>query len=136
MAQLVMTDPGEAYRRQKILSASPAELVIMLYDELRKSVLMAKRAMKKEDYDRSTALLTKAFDIITELIDSLDAQYEISNQLFDLYQLMQSILGQIEASKDYELCDDVAEMVSELRNTWHQAMDQQSEVPQLQEELG
>ena len=49
--QVMLTNAQEVYRQQKILTASPMELILMLYDGIRKDLLQAQIAIEKEYAD-------------------------------------------------------------------------------------
>ena len=120
--QMVMinTRPQDAYRRQDVLTAGPVDLIVMLYDGLKKNIVLGKRGIMKNDIQGSHKYLMKAQMILTELINSLDMNYEISNELLELYEFALRGLTDANMHKDIEPLDPIVEMVDSLREAWKQ----------------
>jgi len=120
MQQMVMlnTRPQDAYRRQDVLTANPVDLITMLYDALKKNIVLGKRGIEKKDIPGAHKHLIKAQEIITELINSLDMNYQISEELLNLYEFALKSLQDANMHKDTEPLDPVIEMVDEIRDAW------------------
>jgi flagellar protein FliS len=116
----MITNPQDAYKKQGILTASPAELIVMLFEGLKKNLLMGQRAIVKSDMATAHAKLIRAQEIIAELINSLDMSYEISQQLLDIYEFLLGELAQINISKDAERITPLFEIVDTFRDTWRE----------------
>ena len=120
MQQMVMNDAYDVYRRQGVLTASPIELIIMLYDGLRKDILIAERAIQKNDAPLAHQNLVKAQDIVSELINCLDLSLSISKDLLALYDFILHELEAINVTKDAERVPPLLEIVGTLRDTWQE----------------
>ena len=122
MQQTVMINsrPQDAYRRQDILTANSIDLVVMLYDALKKNIILGKRGIIKKDVQTAHKHLMKAQEIVSELINSLDMNYEISEELFALYEYALRNLYDANHRKDHELLYPVIEMVDSLRSAWYE----------------
>jgi len=120
MQQMIMTDAHDVYRRQGVLTASPMELIIMLYDGLRKDMLIAERAIKKDDAAQAHHNLVKAQDIVNELINCLDLSLSISKDLLALYEFILHELEAINVAKDAERIPPLLEIIGTLRDTWQE----------------
>jgi flagellar protein FliS len=120
MQQMVMlnTRPQDAYRRQDVLTAGPVDLIVMLYDGLKKNIVLGKRGILKNDIPGAHKYLMKAQMIVTELINSLDMNYKISEELLDLYEFALKSLADANMKKDVEPLDPVIEMVDSIREAW------------------
>jgi len=120
MQQMVMlnTRPQDAYRRQDVMTANPVDLIIMLYDALKKNIVLGKRGIAKNDVQSAHKHLIKAQEIITELINSLDMNYQISEELLGLYEFALKSLQDANMHKDIEPLDPVIEMVDSIREAW------------------
>jgi len=120
MQQMVMinTRPQDAYRRQDVLTAGPVDLIVMLYDALKKNIVLGKRGIMKNDVPGAHKYLIKAQMILTELINSLDMNYEISNELLDLYEFALKSLADANMHKNAEPLDPIIEMVDNIRDAW------------------
>jgi len=120
MQQMIMlnTRPQDAYKKQDVLTASPIDLIIMLYDALKKNLLLGKRCIEKKDIPGAHKYLMKAQLIITELINSLDMNYEIADELLELYEYSLRTLQEANLKKNSELIDPVMAIVDEIRSAW------------------
>lgn len=112
--------PQDVYRKQDILTASPIDLIIMLYDALKRNILMGKRGIVNKNVPLAHKHLMKAQMILTELINSLDMNYEISNELLDLYEFALKSIADANIHKDTAPLDPVIEMVDSIREAWQE----------------
>ena len=120
MQQMVMinTRPQDAYRKQDVLTAGPVDLIVMLYDALKKNIILGKRSIEKKDVPGAHKCLMKSQMIVTELINSLDMNYEISNELLELYEFALKGLADANMHKDAEPLGPIIEMVDSIREAW------------------
>jgi len=120
MQQMVMinTRPQDAYRKQDVLTAGPVDLIVMLYDALKKNIILGRRGIEKKDVPGAHKCLIKAQMIVTELINSLDMNYEISNELLELYEFALKGLADANMHKDAEPLGPIIEMVDSIRDAW------------------
>ena len=126
MRQVVMGGAWaqDVYRRQDILTASSVELIVMLYDALKKNVVLGRRAIEKRDLQGAHRHLMKAQDIVSELMTSLDMSYEISEELLSLYSFALRNLSEANIKKDAEPLGPVLDMVDNLRGAWKEVSGQ------------
>jgi flagellar protein FliS len=108
----------ETYKKQGVMTASPIELVIMLYDGGLRQIHAAKTAILGKDYAVANTALLKAQDIVTELASSLDMDFPVSNQLMQLYDFVLFKLREVNSNKEAEGLDEAADILSELREAW------------------
>lgn len=125
MQQIMMKNKQEAYRRQGVLTASPIELIIMLYDGLKKDIALGKRAIIRKDAEASHRYLMKAQAIVEELMRCLDMNAEISKDLMRLYDFMLYTLETANIKKDVSDLDALLEIVGTLRDTWQEVSNTQ-----------
>jgi len=127
MQQTLMINqrPQDEYRRQQAMTASPIELVVMLYDGLKKNIILGQRSIEKNDVQKAHKFLMKAQDIVSELLNSLNMNYEISKELSELYEFILQSLMDANIKKDAELLEPLLGMVDSLRGAWHE-VDQQN----------
>jgi flagellar protein FliS len=114
----MMNNPQEAYRRQGVLTASPLELIVMLYDGLRKNIVLAQRSLAKNDVESAHNCLLKAQNIISELMNCLDLSFQISEELMKLYDFLFRGLVESNIKKCAERLGDYLDLVDELRSAW------------------
>lgn len=94
---------ADPYLRQKILSASPQQLVAYIYDAISAACVQRNKE--------------KALRAIQELIDSLDFEKgkSVARTFYQTYRYLQE---QIRKNN----FDEVKAVISEIRQTWVQAM--------------
>ena len=128
-ATAMNANPLAAYRETRVRTASPAQLVVMLYDEAVKQCDVAGDLMKSDikknpqNIEKINAALGKVQDIITELMASLDfdAGGEIAENLFALYVWFSRELLDASLNKDHEKVGKVRAMIADLRGAWSEA---------------
>ncbi|MDR0857992.1 MAG: flagellar export chaperone FliS [Oscillospiraceae bacterium] len=118
MQQQNLSAANEAYRRQKILTASPIELIVLLYDGLHKDIAIAQLSIEKKQNEMAHKKLINAQAIVNELINSLNLDYEIAQELLPLYEFLHRSLIEANSSKDAKVLTDLLEIVDDLRATW------------------
>lgn len=111
-----------AYLDNKIKTATPAELTLMLFDGSIKFCNIAIMAIEENDNSKANTNIIKAQKIMLELRSSLDHKYEISKNLDLLYEYIYSELIEANMKKDKNVLDEVLESLRELRDTWKEAM--------------
>ncbi|NLF35203.1 MAG: flagellar export chaperone FliS [Clostridiales bacterium] len=112
----------QEYLKQSVMTASPGERVVMLYDACIKNLKLAGIALDgRMDYDAANTHLLQAQKIILELTNCLDTSYALSEQLLKLYDYLLRCLREMNYKKDLSLLPDVLELLSSLRDAWRQA---------------
>lgn len=110
------------YKKANVETAAPGKLLLMLYDGAIRNIDNAKKAIEEKDMNTAHQQIIKAEDIFLELIGSLNMDYEISNQLFNLYEYLHYQLVQANMKKDISMLDEVRGFLVEMRNTWEEAI--------------
>jgi len=119
-AVLINSRPQDAYRRQDVLTANSIDLIVMLYDALKKNLVLGKRGIQKMDIDLAHKHLIRAQEIVAALINSLDMNYQISEELLALYEFILRTTGEANMRKDASTLEPLMEIVDELRSAWSQ----------------
>ena len=116
------SNTANAYKRQQIMTASPEELTLMLYNGAIRYVTESIQAIDKKDIPRAHAANMRAQDIVREFMLTLDMKQEISKTwlLVDEYILHCLIQGNMK--KDQVKLAEAKKMLLEFRDTWFQAM--------------
>ena len=113
------TAPTRAYRESAIMTASPARLVVMLYDGARRFLTQGAQAMRARDIARANERLKRAEAIIQELLATLDmSQGEVSERLSAIYNFCRRLLTEARLEQDADKIDQVIELLAELREAW------------------
>lgn len=116
------------YAQDTVSTASPAKLLMMLYDRLSKDLLEAERAAVARDIVATHNNLIHAQGILTELAATLDVSaWAGGQQLLAIYEFSIQELFQANVSKDPSRIHGVREIIEPLRDAWHQAARQAGE---------
>lgn len=123
---------ARTYRANSILTASPGQLVLMMYDGVLKSLALAQEAFKLPDTDTRrietiNQHLLKAQAILTELQAglNLDAGGDFAKTMYRLYDYHNRRLLEANMRKQVEPIAEVERLVRELRDAWAQMLAQQ-----------
>ncbi|MGH2969805.1 MAG: flagellar export chaperone FliS [Solirubrobacteraceae bacterium] len=113
-------NPSAAYRQQSVLTASPGQLVVMLYDGALRFLLQGAAAMRAGDQLGCDAKLRRAEAIVDELHMSLDTERggEIASRLEGIYVFCKRRLIEARIERDAGMIDNVGELLGELRDAW------------------
>lgn len=110
------------YQQNSIMTATPEELTLMLYNGCIKGIRLAKVGLEEKDYEKANLYMCKAQAIIRELRGTLDMKYDISKNLYDLYTYFLDRLIEANVKKESGILDEVEQFVADLRDTWAEAM--------------
>lgn len=113
---------NDQYLEQKIMSAKPEELTLMLYDGIVKFLKQALLYNDQKNIEKTHHALVRAQAIITELDVTLNEEYEVSNNLKQMYSYMNARLMDANIGKDSDIMKEVLGYAEELRDTWKEAM--------------
>lgn len=115
---------AQQYLTQQIQSASKEQLLLMLFDGAIRFLKIARKAIDAGDVKTSHAHLLKTQKIITELMTSLDMEIggEPARNLMALYEYYYYRLVQANLKKDGKMVDEVVEHLTNLRQTWDEAI--------------
>ena len=111
------------YNNSKVLTASPAELTLMLYDVAIKFTNIAIMAIEKKDVEKAHNNIVKVEKIINEFRATLDSKYEVSKDFDRVYVYMLQRLLEGNIKKDPEILEEVNTHLRSMRDTWKQVME-------------
>jgi len=115
---------ANAYKRQQIMTASPEELTLMLYNGAIRFVNESIQAIEQKKLEKSHHANIRAQNIVRELMITTDTSYEISKNWLLLDEYILHCLVQGNVKKDTEQLGQAKKMLTEFRDTWAQAMKQ------------
>ena len=108
-----------AYRESAILTATPEQLVVMLYDGANRFLTQSAIAMRESRPAVAGEKLRRAEAIIDELLATLDISVgEIAERLQALYLFFKEHLMSARLKQDAGKVDEVAHFMRELRSSW------------------
>lgn len=113
------------YRKATVETVSPGKLLIMLYDGAIKNINNAISAINNKDYNGAHNDIIKTQDIIIELMSTLNMDYDISKNLYSLYDYMMNRLIEANINKDTAILEEVGNFLRDLRDTWQEVIKQQ-----------
>jgi len=113
------------YLANAVNSASKEQLMIMLYDGAIRFLSQGILAIEDKAIDKRAYYINKASAIISEFAETLDYSQntELAENLKGLYGYMLKQLMQGNLHNDASLLVEVRNLLSELRNTWMQAIE-------------
>lgn len=112
------------YKQNTVLTATPEELTLMLYEGAIKFMNIAKYSMENKDLERTHSSLMRAQDIIMELNYSLDMNYEISKEFRSLYDFVLSKLVDANIQKSIESLEEALIIINDMKDTWKEVIKQ------------
>ena len=114
------------YLRAKVLTATPEQLQLMLYDGAIRFTEQAKVAMQKSDFEGSYNGISRAQKIIAELSGSLKHEVapELCGKLASLYNFVYRKLIEGNVEHDIAALDDALGILRYQRETWALLLDQ------------
>jgi flagellar protein FliS len=130
---MVAQDCARMYRANSVLTASPGQLVLMLYDGALRSMALARQSLAKPATDRgrimeSNTHLLKAQRIIVELqatlkMDAGDGKF--SQEMFRLYGYFIRRLIDANLRKIEEPVIEVEKLLGQIRDSWAEMLRKQ-----------
>ena len=119
---MALNNPYQQYQQQSVMTASPGELVVMLYNGCIRFIKQAMECINNKDLLEAHTAIIRAQDIIVEFMSTLDMKYEVSKNLMALYDYLHRRLIEANIRKDVAILEEVLGFVTELRDTWAEAV--------------
>ena len=110
------------YNNSKVLTASPAELTLMLYDGAIKFCNMAIDAVEHGDIPKAHTNIVKVENIIDYLRKTLDMKYPVAKHFERMYVYLDRRLVEANVRKDKETLEEINGHLREIRDTWKEVM--------------
>ena len=114
--------PYEQYQRNKILTATPSEVTLMLYEGAIKFCNIAIMAIESNDMEKAHVNIMKTQRIIEEFRNTLDRKYEVAEDFDRIYVYVLRRLFDANIKKDKEILEEVNGHLRSLRDTWKEVM--------------
>jgi flagellar protein FliS len=120
----------EQYQRAQTQTASPGQLLLLLYQGCLRFIARARLAREQDDHDAARANLLRAQEIVAELMGSLNLEVgEIATNLLSLYDYMYRRLIDANIRRDDAAAAEVETLLRSLLPAWEEAVRRQA-VPQ------
>jgi flagellar secretion chaperone FliS len=111
----------QAYRESSVLTASPEQLVVMLYDGAGRFLRQAEAAYGEGALEHAHDRLNRGEAIIDELLATLDMdQGQVAERLQAIYVYCKRCLTESRRDRDVAKIRLVVRLMGELREAWAQ----------------
>ena len=113
----------QAYRQNSVMTASPGQLVVMLYDGMARFLKQAEIAAEEGAWGQATSRMTKADAILDELLVTLDLEAggEVAARLQGIYVFCKRLLIESRIERSPDPLRQAARLLAELREAWAEA---------------
>lgn len=112
----------QQYEKNKILTASPAELTLMLYDGAIKYANIAIMAIDNGDVEKAHNSIRRVERIIEEFQNTLDFKYPVAKDFDEVYKYIRTRLREANVKKDKEIIEEVLKHLRTMRDTWKEVI--------------
>ncbi len=112
----------DAYAKNRILTASPAELTLMLYEGAIKFCNIAIVACERKEIEKAHINIRKTDRIIEEFQITLNRKYKVAEDFDNVYKYIRQRLLEANMTKDPEILEEVLEHLRTMRDTWKEVM--------------
>ncbi|GGG84487.1 flagellar export chaperone FliS [Paenibacillus radicis (ex Gao et al. 2016)] len=129
----MLNSPYQKYQQSSVQTATPGQLIIMLYEGAIRFTKAGIEGIRIRDYEMANKNFKKSQAIVNELIASLNHEYEISNNLLQIYEYMLHLLIESNMKKNAVPANEVLEHLLQLRDAWKQVI---KGTGQFQSEVG
>ena len=118
----MQNNPYNKIKNNLIMTASPAELTLMLYEGAIKFGNQAITAINAKDIGEAHRLIVRVQDIIDELRGTLNFDFPIAEQMDRMYEFISFTLVEANIEKSAEKVETALIFIREFRDTWKEAM--------------
>lgn len=117
-------NPYNQYQQSKILTASPAELTLMLYEGAIKfgNIAIAAMRQEKKDVEKAHINIIKVQNILEEFRSTLNWDYPVAQDFDNVYVYLLQRSLQANMAKDPEIMEEVVGHLRTMRDTWVEVM--------------
>lgn len=110
------------YNNNKVLTASLAELTLLLYEGAIKFCNIAMMGLEENNIQKTHDNIKKAQAIIEELQSTLNHSYKVAEDFDNVYHYIYSLLTDANIHKDKETLERALNEIRGMRDTWKEVM--------------
>jgi flagellar protein FliS len=110
------------YKKSRILTATPAELTLMLYDGAIKFCNIAIAAMEDKNPAKAHENVVKVENIIQNFRETLDKRYPVWEDFENVYVYLLRRCHEANMTKDPEIMNEVLTHLRSMRDNWKEVM--------------
>ena len=115
------------YNNSKIMTASPAELTLMLYEGAIKFCNIAIVAVEHGDIQKAHDNIQKTERIVDYFRQTLDMSYPVAEDFERVYSYLSRRLVEANIKKDKEILEEVNTHLRSMRDNWKEVMKKSKE---------
>lgn len=119
---MALPNAYEKYNNSKVLTASPAELTLMLYDGAIKFCNIAIIGIEQKDIEKAHINIVKVQKIIEEFRSTLDRKYAVAEDFDRVYVYLLRRLLEANVKKDKAILEEVNMHLRSMRDNWKEVM--------------
>jgi flagellar protein FliS len=119
---MLKQDGYAQYKNNRILTASPAELTLMLYEGAIKFGNIAIVAMENNDPAKAYENIVKVENIIQNFRETLDKKYPVWQDFENVYVYMLRRCHEANMTKDPAIMEEVLTHLRSMRDNWKEVM--------------
>lgn len=119
---MALPNAYEQYQNNKIMTAGPAELTLMLYEGAIKFCNIAITAVEQKDIAKAHDNITKVERIVDYLRQTLDMRYSVAQDFENIYVYLSRRLVEANIKKDKEILEEVNMHMRSIRDNWKEVM--------------
>ena len=110
------------YNRNKVLTASPAELTLLLYEGAIKFCNIAIIGLEQNEMEKVHNNIINVENIIEEFQATLNHKYPVAEDFDKIYKFIYNLLVEANIKKDKELLEQALTELRGMRDTWKEVM--------------
>lgn len=110
------------YNNNKVLTATPGELTLMLYEGAIKFCNIAIVGVEEKNVEKSHNNIVKVEKIIDYLRVTLDMKYPVAQDFERIYVYLSQQLVKANLKKDRDILEEVCEHLRSMRDNWKEVM--------------
>lgn len=111
-----------AYNNNKVMTASPGELTLMLYEGAIKFCNIAIVAIEERNIEKAHQNIVKVENIIEEFQSTLNHKYPVAKDFDKVYKYLMDRLREANFRKDKAILEEVLRHLRTMRDTWKEVM--------------
>ena len=119
---MAVSNPYSKYANSKLMTASPGQLTLMLYDGAIKFCNLAIQGVEEENIQKAHTNIRKVERIIEEFRSTLNFQYPVAKDFDQVYEYIYRRLVDANMKKDKEILEEVLQHLRTMRTTWEEVM--------------
>ncbi|MFA9377118.1 MAG: flagellar export chaperone FliS [Lachnotalea sp.] len=119
---MALPNAYSAYKNNQVLTATPGELTLMLYEGAIKYCNIAILGIEQKNIEKANDNIKKCRAVVTELRATLNFDYPIAQEFENVYVYIIQRLSEANMHKDKSILEEVLEYLRTMKDTWKEVM--------------